>query len=448
MLSRRNVLKAGTGLVAVSALGAPAIAQGTRVQINFWHGLGQPLGGILERVVADFNGSQQQFQVNPAFRGTYPETMQAAIAAFRAGQAPHICQMFEVGTATMMAARTAIKPVWQLSQETGVAIDPNAYLPGVRGYYSLSDGRLVSMPFNSSTTILYYNKEAFTRAGLDPARPPRNWAEVRQFANQIKARNAAEIPLSTAWPTWVHYENFSAIHNVPLATKANGMDGLDTELRFNSPLHIRHINMLMEMTREGTFRYGGRDGTGEGAFAGGQAAMTTTSSAFRARALREVGADKVGLGFLPWHADVTQNPNNSIIGGASFWVMTAPNRTRDEYRGVAEFFRYISRPEVDGKWHMDTGYVPITRAGGDYARAQNYYAQNPGTDIAVQQLARGTPTANSRGLRLGNMVQIRVIMQEELERAFQGQLTAQQALNNAVTRGNQVLREFERANRA
>ncbi|MBL8835156.1 MAG: sn-glycerol-3-phosphate ABC transporter substrate-binding protein UgpB [Alphaproteobacteria bacterium] len=449
MISRRTLI-AGTA-AAAGVVAAPwvARAQAQRVQVNFWHGLGQPLGGILEQVVAGFNGSQTQFQVNATFRGAYPETMQAAIAAFRAGNAPHIVQMFEVGTATMMAARTAIMPVHQLSTDTGVAIDPAAYLPGVRGYYSTSDGKLMSMPFNSSTTILYYNKEAFRKAGLNPDQAPATWAAVREATQRIKATNAAPIPYATGWPTWVHHENFSAIHNVPLATKANGMDGMDAELRINSPLHVRHTQMLVDMQREGLFRYGGRDGAGEAVFATGEAAIMTTSSGFRARALREVpgGAANVGFGYLPYHNDAIQSPLNSIIGGASLWVMQSPNRTRDEYRAVAEFFKYISQPQIDSKWSQDTGYVPITLAGAAQLRESGFWAQNPGSEIPTLQLQRGTATENSRGLRLGNMPQIRVVIQEELERALQGQQSAEQACNSTVTRGNEVLRAFERANR-
>jgi sn-glycerol 3-phosphate transport system substrate-binding protein len=450
MISRRTLL--GTTAAAAGLVAAPYVAraQNRKIEVTFWHGLTQPLGGILESVVAGFNASQNNFQVNATFKGAYPDTMVAAIAAFRAGNAPHIVQMFEVGTATMMAARGAIMPVHQLSADTGVAIDPANYVAGVRGYYSSSDGKLMSMPFNSSTTILYYNKEAFRKAGLNPDQPPATWRALREAAAKIKAANAAPTPYATGWPTWVHHENFSAIHNVPLATKANGMDGLDTELRINSPLHIRHAQMLMDMQKDGTFKYGGRDSMGEGVFASGEAAIMTTSSGFRARAQREVpgGAANVGFGYLPYHDDAVQSPLNSIIGGASLWVMTGPNRSKDEYRAIAEYFKYISQPEIDSKWSMDTGYVPITLAGAQRLRESGFWTQNPGTDIPTLQLNRGTATENSRGLRLGNMPQIRVIIQEELERALQGQQTAEQAMNATVTRGNQVLREFERANRA
>jgi sn-glycerol 3-phosphate transport system substrate-binding protein len=434
------------GIVVTAGLASvPAEAQ-QRVQVEFWHGLTQPLGGILEKIAQDFNASQSKYQVNATFKGSYPETMVAAVAAFRAGNAPHIVQMFEVGTATMMAARGAIKPVYELAQETGVNLDPKNYVGGVRGYYSTADGKLVSMPFNSSTPVTWYNKDAFKKAGLDPSKPPRTWEETREAAKKIRAANAAACGYTMAWPTWTQFETFSAIHNIPLATKANGLKGMDTELKINSPLHIKHMQTLIEMQKEGSFKYGGRDAAGDALFPSGECAIIHASSGLRARIVKEAKFDW-GVTMLPYYKGTPGAPKNSIIGGASFWVMTSPKRTPEEYKAVAEFFAYISRPEVDAKWHMDTGYVPITLAGFALASGQGYYIKNPGADIPFRQLTLTEPTENSMGLRLGNMPEIRVIMQEEMEKAFQGQQTAKQALDNAVQRGNVVLRNFERTNK-
>ncbi|HKZ06839.1 MAG TPA: sn-glycerol-3-phosphate ABC transporter substrate-binding protein UgpB [Methylomirabilota bacterium] len=433
-------------VVALAAAVSPTRAQ-SRTQIEFWYGLGQPLGGLIEKIVADFNASQAQYQVNPSFKGSYPETMVGAIAAFRAGNAPHIVQMFEVGTATMMAARGAVKPVHELMKETGVPFDPNAYVPAVKGYYSLPDGRMVAMPFNSSTTIMFYNKDAFKKAGLDPAKPPQTWPDLVAAAKKIKAANAAPCAFTTAWPTWAQFEQFSAIHDVPLATKANGMAGLDAELKINSPLHVKHVQNLLDMQKEGTFKYGGRDAAGDALFPSGECAMIHASSGLRARIMREAKFEW-GPAMLPYWPGTPNAPKNSIIGGAAFWVMTSPTRKPEEYKGVAEFFRFISQPDVVAKWHTDTGFLPVTVAGYEKVKASGFYQQNPGTDIPYLQLTRTQPSENSRGLRLGNMPEIRNIIQEELEKAFQGQQTAQQALDNAVQRGNVVLRNFERANRS
>src|SRR5216683_736060 len=290
-------------LVGTATLGhyaQPARAQTPRVTVEFWHGLAMPLGGILEKIATDFNESQTQYQVNPTFKDSYPETMVAAIAAFRAGNAPHIVQMFEVGTATMMSARGAIKPVHELMREAGVAFDSAAYLPAVAGYYSLPDGRMMAMPFNSSTTIMFYNKDAFKKAGLDPNKPPQTWTELREAAKKIRATNAAPCGFTTAWPTWAQFEQFSAIHNVPLATKANGLGGLDAELKINSPLHVRHVQTLVDMQKEGSFKYGGRDAAGDALFPSGECAIIHASSGLRARIAREAKFEW-GATMLPYY---------------------------------------------------------------------------------------------------------------------------------------------------
>jgi sn-glycerol 3-phosphate transport system substrate-binding protein len=439
------------GILAVAAATALAgsslaVAQTAPVQIEFWHGLTQPLGGMLEQIAADFNASQKQYKINASFKGQYPEVMTAAIAAFRAGDAPGIVQMFEVGTATMMAAKGAVKPVYELMQESGLPFDPNAFVPAVKGYYSTPDGKMLSMPFNSSTPIMFYNKDAFVKAGLDPAKPPLTWPETIEATKKLKAAGIA-CPLTTAWPTWTQFENFSAIHNVPLATKVNGMAGLDTELKFNSPLHVKHIQNLLDMQKEGLFKYGGRDSAGDALFASGECAIIHDSSGLRGRVVKEAKF-AWGAAPLPYWPDVKDAPKNSILGGASFWVLKSPKRTPAEYKGIAEFFNYINKPEIAAKWSMDTGYVPVTTAAFDIIKKSGYYEKNPGADVAYLQMTRTEPTDNSKGLRLGNMPEIRNIMQEELEKALQGQQTAQQALDNAVQRGNVVLRNFERANKS
>ncbi len=309
---RRSIM---AGAVALG-LAAPAAAQ-QPVEIQFWHGLTQPLGGMLEQIAADFNASQTRYRINASFRGSYPETMVAAIAAFRAGQAPHIVQMFEVGTGTMMAAGRAVKPLHELLAETNTQIPFDDYLPAVRGYYSLADGRMMSMPFNSSTAVVFYNKDAFRRANLNPDQFPETWQGVEQAARALRAAGV-QCPMTTAWPTWTQVEQFSAIHNVPLATQANGFGGLNAELQINNPMMLRHLTNLVNWQREGLFRYGGRDGAGDALFPNGECAIIFGSSGLRARVQREAQF-QWGVAMLPFYEGT--RPINGIIGGASFWAM-------------------------------------------------------------------------------------------------------------------------------
>ncbi|MBC7800621.1 MAG: sn-glycerol-3-phosphate ABC transporter substrate-binding protein UgpB [Gemmatimonadaceae bacterium] len=444
-MKRRTLLAGASALGLVSQ--APAYAQATgRTRVVFWHALSGVLGEEVNRTCAAFNASQTETEIVPVFKGTYAETLTGAIAAWRAGQAPHLVQMFEVGTGSMLAAGPAVKPTWQLIEETGVAIDPAAYIGAVKGYYSLPDGRLASMPFNSSTAVMWLNADAFEKAGLDASKPPATWPEVIAAAQAIKAKSAAETPVTTSWFAWIQLEQFAAMHNVPFATKANGFEGLDTELRLNTAPFVKQLTRIMDMAKEGTFRYAGRDNAPDPVFVSGQAGIGFMSSGSRGDIAKNAKFKWVEAP-LPYDPELTTTPINSVIGGASLWTMTAPNRTPAEFKGVAQFLAYIAQPKVDAEWHQRTGYVPVTLGGYEESKRQGFYEKNAGADVPIQQLTRGTVTENSKGFRLGRMPEIRNIVYEEVERALQGQQTAQAALDSVVTRGNRVLREFERANK-
>ncbi|MGZ5038063.1 MAG: sn-glycerol-3-phosphate ABC transporter substrate-binding protein UgpB [Usitatibacter sp.] len=429
-------------MAAAAFAGAASCAQ-AQTEIQFWHSMAGALGDKVNEIANNFNKSQGDYKVVPSFKGTYPESMTAAIASYRAGNAPHILQVFEVGTATMMAAKGAIVPVAKVMRDADVPFNPKAYLPAVAGYYTDSKGNMLSLPFNSSTVVFYVNKDAFKKAGLDPNKAPKTWKEFLAAAEKLKA-SGQQCVYTTGWPAWMHIENFSAWHNVPIGTRENGMAGLDTEFRINSPLHVRHVAMLGDMAKKGLFTYAGRTNQAEAKFSSGECAMLTSSSGAQANIKRNAKFEW-SVNFIPYHDDVAGAPQNSIIGGASLWVMGG--KTNNAYRGVAKFFEYLSRPEVQLDWHKSTGYVPITLAAYEMARKEGYYEKNPGADIAVKQLNNKPPTANSRGLRFGNYVQGREVIEEEMEGVFAGKKDAKSALDEAVRRGNEILRKFESANR-
>jgi len=438
-MKRRTLL---TGSLALAA--SPVAAQAAKTPLVWWHAMTGANGDEINRIAAGFNASQAAYEIQAVYKGGYADVLTAAIAAWRANQAPHLVQIFEVGTGSMLAAGPATKQVWQLAQETGVALDPALYIPGVRGYYALSDGRQASMPFNSSTAVMWYNKDAFEKAGLDPEKPPATWADTVAAARAIKAKEAASIPVTSSWLIWVQLEQFGAIHDLPFASKSNGFDGLDAELKFNGAGQAKQWQRLADMSQEGTFKYTGRDTAPDAVFYSGQAAIGFGSSAGRGDIVRNAKF-RWGEALLPIDTEVNPHPINSIIGGASLWTMTARERTPAEYKGVAEFLRYIGQPEVDAHWHQTTGYVPVTFGGYEKSKADGYYQTAVGADVPIQQLARGTVTANSRGLRLGRLAEIRNILYEETEKMLQGQQSAQQTLDAGVQRGNRVLRDFQKS---
>lgn len=429
-------------IAAVTAALFTATAAQAQTEIQWWHSMGGALGEWVNDLAKDFNAGQKDYKVVPTFKGGYDESMTAAIAAFRAGNAPHILQVFEVGTATMMASKGAIVPVASIMAQGGQKWDPKIYVPAVAGYYTAPNGQMLSFPFNSSTTVFHYNKDAFKAAGIDTENPPKTWPEVALAAAKLKA-SGHKCPFTTSWVSWTQLESFSAWHNVEFATLRNGFNGLGTRLAFTTPLHVRHIENLANMAKQGLFIYKGRGNAADSTFVSGECAMITGSSALYGNIKRN-SKFASGISTLPYYPDVPGAPQNTVIGGASLWVMAGKKPA--EYKGIAAFFAHLSKPEVAAASHQRTGYLPVTIPSFELTEKSGFYKQNPGTDVSVTQMIRKT-TDKSRGIRLGNFVQIRTIIDEELEQIWAGKKSVKEGLAAAKKRGDEQLVRFQKANK-
>ena len=429
-------------LAAIALASAFTVSAQAQTEIQWWHSMTAVNGEVVNDLAKNFNASQGKYKIVPVFKGSYDESFTAAVAAHRAGNAPHILQVFEVGTATMMASKGVTVPVGKIMKDSGEKFDPKAYVSAVAGYYTAPSGEMLSFPFNSSTTVFYFNKDAFKAAGIDTSKAPGTWPEVALAAAKLKA-SGHKCPISIAWQGWTQLESFSAWHNVEFATKGNGMQGMDARMKVNSPLHVRHIENLSNMAKQGLFVYKGRANVPEASFISGECAMMTTSTGFYGNVAKNAKFDW-GLAPLPHYPDVPGAPQNTVIGGASLWVMAG--KKADEYKGIAQFFTYLSKPDVQAATHQRTGYLPITMAAYELTEKSGFYGKNPGTDVGVTQMIRKTPD-KSRGIRLGNYVQIRTIEDEELEQVWGGKKSAQEALDSIVKRGNELLEKFEKANK-
>ncbi len=424
--------------VMAGMLASAASMAAAQVEVQWWHAMGGAGGERVNKIAEDFNASQSEYEVKPVYKGNYTETMTAAIAAFRAGEQPQIVQVFEVGTATMMAAKGAIVPMEKLMKDAGEPFDKSDYLPAVISYYQTPEGELLSMPFNSSTPVLWYNKDAFEAAG---ATVPTTWGEVRTAAQKL-VDNGMKCGFSFGWQSWVMLENYSAWNNLPMGTKENGFAGFDTEFTFNNPQVEARLDDVASMSEGGLFVYGGRRGDSLPMFTNGECGMWINSSAYYG-GIKKQAEFEFAQAMLPLDTDVASAPQNSIIGGATLWALAGS--TDEQYKGVAKFMTYLSSPEVQAWWHQETGYVPITNAAYELSKEQGFYESNPGTDTAIKQLSLNTPTPNSRGIRFGNFVQIRDVINEEMEALWAGDKTAAEAMDAAVERGNALLRKFERS---
>ncbi len=413
---------------------------GCIINASLWHGLGGSLHEAFEDQIEIYNASQSKFRINASRKGNYPETLEAGLEGFRSGDYPTVLQVFEAGTATIAAENLSIS-IPELEQRTSIKINTDNFFSIISDYYSHSDGKLLSMPHNSSSPVLYINTDALDRAGLDELISTRTWNDVEAIATTLRDQGQS-CSITTSWQSWIHLENLSAYHNVSFATEGNGIDGLSAELTFASDFHINHIARLNTWRNSGLFRYFGQFNNSMSEFLNGNCAMLTTSSANYTNA-RDDGSFNFKVVPLPYY-DQAGAPQNTIVGGASLWVMKG--KSEEEYYAVADFFKHLSSAEIQAKWHRDTGYLPISSEAYQLSKNQGLYNEEPGLEVAVIQLLENNPTTNSRGVRLGNFVEIREIINEELENVWSGNKSAREALISAQSQGNELLRSFEDEN--
>jgi sn-glycerol 3-phosphate transport system substrate-binding protein len=426
-----RLISASTTIVAI--FGAFASQAYAATELQWWHAMTGANNEMVEELAKEFNESQSTYKVVPVFKGTYPETLNAGIAAFRAKQPPAIIQVFDAGSGTMMAAEGAIVPAMEVLQKAGFTFDKSQYLPGIVAYYSKPDGTMLSFPYNSSSPILYYNKDAFQKAGLAADNPPKTWPEVFEAAKKIKESGAAPCGLTSTWLTWIQTENFAAWNNVPYGTNENGLAGLDVELKINAPLYVEHFQAIADLAKDGAFRYGGRTSEAKQLFTSGECAILTESSGGLGDIVKS--GINYGIGQLPYYEG--HGPQNTIPGGASLWVFGS--KSDEEYKGVAEFFNFLSQTSTQAKLHQVSGYLPVTMAAYEETKASGFYEKNPGRETPILQMLGKAPTENSKGVRLVNLPQVRDILNEEFEAMLAGQQDAKTTLDKAVERANAAI---------
>lgn len=425
-----RVAALATLLLALSPSAALA-----RTEIQWWHALTAVLGERVGEIAKKFNESQRDYEVKAVYKGSYPDTLNAAIAAYRAKQPPHIVQVFEVGTQTMLSSG-AVYPVFQLMKDHNQPIDWADLIGPVKSYYS-TGGNLASMAFNSSTPVLFYNKDLYRKAGL-PDKPPATWDEVEAAAKKLVA-SGVKCGFSAAWPSWTLVENMHALHDQPFADHGNGFEGLATTLRINGPFGVKLMETLQRGAKEGWFTYNGRLNKAEANMGNGECGIFLSSSAYIGNLTRaSQGKFTWATGPLPRLAGFAQG--NSIIGGATLWVLKGAKP--EEYKGVAQFFRYLASTENQAWWAGVTGYLPISNSAVKAMEASGHFKQHPEQRTAIAQMQAGKTTPNSQGIRLGNFASIRDAIEEQMENIFSGKKTAKQGLDDAVAKSGEILKEF------
>ena len=434
MMLRRSAV---AGLLAAALSAAPALAQ-QKVEVQFWHALSGVLGERVDEIVKRFNASQDKYTVVATNKGNYDEVINATIAAYRAKKAPQIVQIYERGFMSMLLSG-AIEPVQDLLAAKQKQVDMADFIKPVASYYQYK-GKLMSMPFNSSAPILWYNKEHFEKAGFKEPGP--TWQELDKQLYAIKSKGIAECGSSLAGDFfWSLIENYSTVNDQPFGTKANGYDGLDTVFVYNKTKVVEQTKRLKKWIDDGIMQIAGQGLSPEQLYTSGKCSTFFASTAAHSSVERNATI-KWSATYLPWEEGTT--PRNSSIGGATLWVMKG--HKAEEYDAVASFLEFVASPDLQLWWHKVTGYVPITNKAYQLAKAEGYYEKNPTREIAVLQLNRGTPTPNSQGFHFGNYTQTTFALREEMESVFANKKTPQQGLDDAVRRGNEILRQFEKLN--
>ncbi|UZD91312.1 extracellular solute-binding protein [Cognatishimia activa] len=427
-------MKINFALAAAAAFGlsAPAFAE---TEITWWHAMGGALGETVNQIAADFNASQDDYTITPIFKGTYEETLTAGIAAFRAGEQPNIMQVFDAGAATVIGAKGATVAVEDLMKDNGVEFDINDYIAGVRYFFADNDGKMIGMPFNSSTPIMYFNEDALAKAGVEA---PATWEEFASVTAPA-LKEAGYVPLSQSHLPWIFTENFFSRHDIQFANNNNGYDAPATEIKVNHPAIKAHFQALVDWKDAGLFEwYGTGWGDNAAPFENGEVAMWLGSSGSFGGLLKKVDFP-FSAAKLPYWEAVTTEPKQTFIGGAALFAMAG--KSAEENKATAEFFRFLTSENTQYFWHQQTGYVPITEAAYDVAKKDGHYDRFPAAEVGIEQLSLEAGEF-TKGYRMGFYVQIRDVMNREYGRILTGETDVDTAFEAIEAEANKLLARF------
>ncbi|ENK0806456.1 extracellular solute-binding protein [Vibrio fluvialis] len=420
------------GLLSATFSGSSLAA----TEITWWHAMGGQLGETVNKIASDFNASQNDYKITPVYKGEYTETLTAGIAAFRAGQSPNILQVFDAGSATIMNAPGVAKPVQDIMIDAGYSFNSKDYLAGVRNFYADNNGKMVGMPFNSSTPVLYYNKDILNKVDGEA---PKTYEQLEALAAKLKSKGY--VAFSQSHTPWIMFENFKSRHDLPLSDHENGYESLSSKLMFNTKDMVMHFKKLKEWSDKGYFKYYGSNwDANQTPFERQEVAMWMGSSGSFG-GLRNRVKFNLGTTYLPYWQSLNAKGTHTFIGGAALFALNGHPKAED--KAVAAFFSYLTRPEVQMYWHETTGYVPVTNAAYDMTKASGYYTKQPDAEVGVKQLSLASGEW-TKGYRLGYYPQIREVMHREFDNIFAGRSSVEESLNKVEDESEKLLNRFAR----
>ncbi len=426
--------------IPTSTIAPPQDPNATK--ITFWHSMGGDLGGkAIPQMANEFNASQTQCFVEPIFQGSYDDALNKLKAGLQSQDTPAVMQLYDIGT-RLMVDLEVITPVQSYIDKENY--DVSDLEPNVLAYYTVN-GQQVSMPFNSSTPMLYYNKDMFKAAGLDPEKPPRTFAEVQEYARKLTQKDASGnvtvSGISISIYGWF-FEQLLATSGGYYVDNNNGRDGVATKATFNGPEGVAILEWWKAMYDEGLMgNYGRKNADVRTAFYAEQTAMFIDSTAVLRGAIDTVaGKFEIGTAFLPRPNEEAFASSGTVIGGGSLWIIN--NRPQEEQDCAWEFIKFQASPKEQAYWHTMSGYFPIRKAAYDEQMATEWRAKYPQFATAVEQLHAAPNNRVTQGGLIGVFPTARQLIETAIEEVLAGKSTPQQALDNAATAVTQAIEEY------
>ena len=427
-----KIFKALIAFVTFVFLSVPSFA--APIEIHYWHGHTGKLQDIINEIADRWNAKQDESMMIPTSKGTYEEIMAAFIAAYRAGEHPHMVQIYDAGAATMVAQvkNGVVYPFEDMAEKYGVAFNKDDYIPGIRNFYADSDGKMIGIPFNSSTCLMYANMDVLEAAGITEI--PKTYEDFEAIAQQIQ--DAGFIPLLQSHSPWIWTENYFSRHNLLMTDGNNGYDDVPTTTLFaDTPEFIMHWTKAKEWKDKGWWEYKGTAwGDNQAPFIAGEAAFWLGSAASFSGMKGIV--PNFTVNHIPYWSSVTGGKEYpTFIGGAANWILSG--KTDAEYEQIMRIAEFMTTPEIQLFYHNMSGYAAVTASATDLANDIGFYEASPYHKAVGEQLSL-TGSTIPGGYRAGNWPQIRQVIYDNVHRMLQGELSVEEAWSN-VDKGSQKL---------
>lgn len=402
----------------------------SQIEIDFWHSMSGNNGEEIQKIVDRFNEQSEGIHVNAIFQGSYEDSLTKLRALGGTEEAPAIVQVFEGGT-KYMSESGFITPMQTFIDQDG--FDVSILEENILSYYTLDD-QLYSMPFNTSNAVMFYNKDLFKEAGLDPDHPPRTFSEVKEAAEKI-TKGKDQVGFSFATISWF-FEQLMANSGGLIINNDNGRSGEATASEINSDIGLAIFEWIKEMNDQGIFvNYGSSWDDPRGPFFAGKLGMYFDSTANTAQVIAS-SSHEVGTAPMPVMDGV--EPKGAVVGGASLWIT---NQVSEEEQAAAwEFIKFTTKADVQAEWAAGTGYFPITPAAYEEQVLKDIYEEYPQYTTAVKQLENTVNTASTAGALFSIMPEARKIIEMGLGEVYEGR-DPQEALDDAAKKITEALQK-------